>query len=65
LCFRKAIQEIFSELDKTSSRSLIFPERIPKTERELEGGQRPPTHIGGAAQPLAALPYYEGTLAAL
>jgi hypothetical protein len=38
LCFRKATQEIFSELDETSSRSLIFPGSFPKTEREPEGG---------------------------
>jgi hypothetical protein len=42
LCFRKVTQEIFSELDETSSRSLIFPGSFPKTEREPEGGQRPP-----------------------
>jgi hypothetical protein len=39
LCFRKATQEIFSELDETSFRSLIFPGRVPKTERELEGAR--------------------------
>jgi hypothetical protein len=53
LCFRKATQEIFSELDETSSRSLIFLRSFPKTEREPEGDQRPPSHIGGAAQALA------------
>jgi hypothetical protein len=56
LCFRKATQEIFSELDETSSRSLIFPGSFPKTEREPEGGQRPPSHVGGAAQALATPP---------
>jgi hypothetical protein len=54
LCFRKATQEIFSELDETSSQSLIFPGSFPKTERKPEGGQRPPSHVGGTAQPLAA-----------
>jgi hypothetical protein len=39
LCFRKATQEIFSKLDETSSRSLIFPKSFPKTKREPEGGQ--------------------------
>jgi hypothetical protein len=64
LCFRKATQEILSELDETSSRSLIFPGRVLKTEREPEGGQRLPTQQGGAAQPLAAPTHCEGTLAA-
>jgi hypothetical protein len=31
LCFRKATQEIFSKLDETSSRTLIFPGSFPKT----------------------------------
>jgi hypothetical protein len=64
LCFRKATQEIFSELDKISSRSLIFPRKVPKTKREPEGGQRPLTQQGGAAQPLAAPTHCEGALAA-
>jgi hypothetical protein len=64
LCFRKATQEIFSELDETKARSLIFPESFQKTEREPEGGQRPPSHIGGAAQALAAPPWCEEPLAA-
>jgi hypothetical protein len=38
LCFWKATQEIFSELDETSSRSLIFPRRRMRTKREPEGG---------------------------
>jgi hypothetical protein len=33
-------------LDETKARSLIFPGSFPKTEREPEGGQRPPSHIG-------------------
>jgi hypothetical protein len=64
LCFRKATQEIFSELDETSSRSLIFPESFLKTEREPKGGQRPPSQVGGAAQALAAPPWCEEPLAA-
>jgi hypothetical protein len=47
LCFRNATQEIFSELDETSSRSLIFPESFPKTKREPAEVQRPPSHVGG------------------
>ena len=60
LCFRSDTQEIFTELDETSSRSLIFPGRVPKTERELEGGQRPPTQQGGAARGLAVPPWCVG-----
>jgi hypothetical protein len=41
LCFRKATQEIFSELGKIISRSLIFPRRVSKTKREPEEGQGP------------------------
>jgi hypothetical protein len=62
LCFRKVTQEIFSKLDETKARSLIFPESFPKTEREPEGGQRPPSHIGGAVQALAAPPWCEEPL---
>jgi hypothetical protein len=40
LCFRKATQEIFLELDETSSETPIFPRWRTKTEREPEGGQR-------------------------
>jgi hypothetical protein len=51
LCFRKATQEIFSELDKTSSRSLIFPGRVPKTEREPEGARGRPHNRGARPSP--------------
>jgi hypothetical protein len=64
LCFRKATQEIFSELDETSSITLIFPGRRTRIEREPEGGQGPASHQGGAAQPLAAPPMCEESLAA-
>jgi hypothetical protein len=41
LCFRKATQEIFSELDKTKARIPIFPEasRSPKLRRRRTRGQ--------------------------
>jgi hypothetical protein len=52
LCFRKVTQEIFSELDETSS----------ETEREPEGGQRLASPPGGTAQPLAVPTCGEGTL---
>jgi hypothetical protein len=40
LCFRKATQEIFSELDETKTETSILPGRRMRTEREPEGGQR-------------------------
>jgi hypothetical protein len=64
LCFRKATQEIFSELDETSSRTPIFPGRRTRTKREPERGQNLPSHQGGATQPLAAPPMCEEPLAA-
>jgi hypothetical protein len=54
LCFRKAIQEIFSELDETKAETSIFPEWRTKTEREPERGQRATTPGGGT--PLLAAP---------
>jgi hypothetical protein len=39
LCFRKATQEIFSELDETKAETPIFLGRRTKTEQEPEGGQ--------------------------
>jgi hypothetical protein len=41
LCFRKATQEIFSELDETKTETPILPEGRTRTEREPEGGQGP------------------------
>jgi hypothetical protein len=59
LCFRSDTQEIFSELDETSSWSLIFPGSFQRSEEELEGGHEGPTHQGGAARGLAAPPMCE------
>jgi hypothetical protein len=63
LCFRKATQEIFSELDETSSGTPIFPGLRMRTKREPERGQRLATQQGGAAQPLAMPTHCEATLA--
>jgi hypothetical protein len=63
--FQSDTQEIFSELDETKARSLIFPGSFPKTEREPERGQGLPSHRGGTAQALAAPPMCEEPLAAL
>jgi hypothetical protein len=70
LCFRKATQEIFSELDETKAKPAIFPEasRSPKMRRRRARGQphprvaraRPwPRHLGvrpPGPPPDAALP---------
>jgi hypothetical protein len=42
LCFRKATQEIFSELDETKPEPPIFPERETKSEGEPEGARAQP-----------------------
>jgi hypothetical protein len=64
LCFRKATQEIFSELDETKPEPPIFPGHETKTKGEPEEGQGPTTP-GGGAPPLAALGGGVGLLAAL
>jgi hypothetical protein len=51
LCFRKATQEIFSELDETKPEPPIFPGHMTKTEGEPEGGQGAATPRGGAPPP--------------
>jgi hypothetical protein len=38
LCFRKATQEIFSELDKTKAEPPIFPEHESESKAETGGG---------------------------
>jgi hypothetical protein len=37
-CFRKATQEIFSELDETKAKPSIFTQSVAKTKDETEGG---------------------------
>jgi hypothetical protein len=53
LCFRKATQEIFSELDKTKAKFPIFPEasQSPKQRRR---GTRGRPHYSMVRAPLAA-----------
>jgi hypothetical protein len=63
LCFRKVTQEIFSELDETKAERLDIKRSFQKSEEEEEMSQRLVSPPGGAAQPLAALPYGEGHLA--
>jgi hypothetical protein len=64
LCFRKATQEIFSELDETKASRPEFHRSFQRTEEEAEWGHEDPTHQGGAALALAAPPMCEGALAA-
>jgi hypothetical protein len=39
LCFRKATQEIFLDLDETKAEPPIFPEHEAESKAETEGGQ--------------------------
>jgi hypothetical protein len=56
LCFRKATQEIFSELDETKAETLIFPGWRTKTEREPEGGPEGSHTIGWHGPPPSRAP---------
>jgi hypothetical protein len=51
LCFRKATQEIFLELDETSLETPIFPGRRTRTKRETERGRGWPHHRGAWPSP--------------
>jgi hypothetical protein len=53
LCFRKATQKIFSELNKMKTKTPILPGGRMRTKREPEAVQRAPSPLGGAAQALA------------
>ena len=57
--FRKAVMEIFSELDETKSQMLIFPDTFQKSEGETKWGSRAPSPHGGAGGPPAVPPYGE------
>src|SRR3954453_16363258 len=51
LCFRKVVQEIFSELHGTKNRGPYFFVTKPEPEGELKGGHRVARHVPGAASP--------------
>jgi hypothetical protein len=61
LCFRKATQEIFSELDETKASRPEFYGSFQRTEEETDWGHEGATHQGGAAQALAMPPMCETT----
>jgi hypothetical protein len=49
LCFRKATQEIFSELDKTKAKVPIFPDMRQSPKQRRRGARGQPHH--GVARP--------------
>jgi hypothetical protein len=51
LCFRKATQEIFSELDKTKAEPPIFPEHESESKAETEGARTWPHPRAARAKP--------------
>jgi hypothetical protein len=64
LCFRKATQEIFSELDETKAEVPIFPTRDGVQSRD--GGEPGASHtMGWHGQPLAHATRWWGRLAHL
>jgi hypothetical protein len=65
LCFRKATQEIFLELDETKPEPPTFPECKTKIEGEPEVGQGATTPHGGAGDPWGAPPHGLWALATL
>jgi hypothetical protein len=62
LCFRKVIQEIFSELDETKDKHLEIYRSFQRTKEETERSQKAASPPGGAVQALATPPYGEGPL---
>jgi hypothetical protein len=64
LCFRKATQEIFSELDETKVEVHIFPTR-DKVQSRDGGGPGASHTIGWRGQPLARATRWWGHLAHL
>jgi hypothetical protein len=59
LCFRSDTQEIFSELDETSSWSLIFLGSFQRSEEAKERGHRLPSHQAHVACPWPTPPRCE------
>jgi hypothetical protein len=51
LCFRKATQEIFSELDETKAKVPIFPEASRSPKKKRRGARRRPHHPTARATP--------------
>jgi hypothetical protein len=61
--FQKSYTGNILKIGRNKFQKSYFSRKLPKTEREPEGGQRPPSHIGGAAQALAVPPWCEKPLA--
>ena len=57
--FRKAVLEIFSELDETKSQMPIFSDTFQKSEGETKGASRAPSPHGGAGGAPAVPAYGE------
>jgi hypothetical protein len=51
LCFRKNTQEIFSELDETKAKILIFPRASRSPKQRRRGARRQPRHPVARATP--------------
>jgi hypothetical protein len=64
LCFRKATQEIFSELDETKAEVPIFPD-TRQSPKQRQRGARSSHTIGRRGQPLARTTRWWGHLAHL
>jgi hypothetical protein len=62
LCFRKATQKIFSELDEIKAEHPKIYRSFQRNKEKTKRSQEVASPPGGAAQGLAALPYGEGPL---
>jgi hypothetical protein len=60
LCFRKVIQEIFLELDKTKPEFPISPRHETESKEESEWGQGQPHHVVARVDPWARHPMVSG-----
>jgi hypothetical protein len=58
LCFRKATQKIFSELDETSLETPIFPDRWQGPNGSRRGARGWPHHRGRGPAPGRAHPWW-------
>jgi hypothetical protein len=59
--FKKSYTGNILGIRRNKNQTSYFSRSFAKTEDETEGGQEPGSPPGGAAQPLAALPYGEAS----